>query len=164
MEQPRVHKNATYFYGTFQIASEAWKRSSLRETLKRAAYADGLARGRSPSRSRARVGEDIHLEESQLPASQVSLPATTRLSLSVPASLERVTFARWSVRAAVRRAAVARSRVIGPPSRLPFCGGAKDRGASSAGRVPLLKCASDTRCPRKPETRDEWTELATAPW
>lgn len=72
----------------------------------------GPARGRSPSYSRARVGEDIHLEESQLPASQVSLPARLRVSRSVPASLERVTFARWSVRAAIRRAAVARSRVI----------------------------------------------------
>lgn len=55
-------------------------RTTLKQRVHRAAYADGLARGRSPSRTRARVGEDIHLEESQLPASQVSLPAATRFS------------------------------------------------------------------------------------
>lgn len=42
--------------------------TAVSPSLHLAAYADGLARGRSPSRSRARVGEDIHLEESQLPA------------------------------------------------------------------------------------------------
>lgn len=67
------------------VYSPKLARRRLKTRASRCSYADGLARGRSPSpQTRARVGEDIHLEESQLPAGQAaryrSLPAATRFS------------------------------------------------------------------------------------
>lgn len=130
--------------------------SDVETRAPRVAYAAGLHSGSVPlpfAGPRRRRHSPRREPTPNQAASQVSLPAATRLS-HPRASLERVTFTCWSVRAAIRTAVVTALALAHrrSSSGLPFRGGAFVilEDPCECGRVSLLRlCAPTLRCPSK---------------